>query len=417
VGSARARLEVTGTEIVGGAPAWTFTTTQLGSLASPSVSSALAEGPSGVTLVRSGDPSDPLVAELVPYQLFYYPLEAGTSFVQLACRGVDAGEDLDGDARNEGVDVRSVVTVVGTEDVTVPVGAFRATRIDTDLTLAFHLTTGGVVQSVADESEWYAPGVGLVRATSSLSVLGIAITDRTELVAYDVGGVAAGFPPVTAIASGQLVVGEVAQGGLEGYAAAVAPGTTHAATLLGASDLVTLSVYGDDATLAAPVCATGASREARECRLPPTSSPLYLGVDGALVAGPSAGFALLVAPPPAVATPADEVATIPADTVAVGQVGPLGESHYTAIGLAPGVPATVAIAALTADADLRVYVDATRSLQLACTLGHSDVSAEPESCTFVPGTDTAGTDVYFDVWGGELERDGAAYRLVVVEGP
>jgi hypothetical protein len=412
--SGRVRVEVTGTEVVGGTSASTFTTTQL-VLGTPSTSAAVAEGPSGVTLVRGEDPGGVLSAQVVPYQLLYFPLEPGSSFVQVDCRNVEVGDDLDDDGRGDRVDVRSVVTAAPTETVGVPVGTFVASRIDTSLTMTFHLTTGGSVPASGLESQWYAPGVGLVRSTTSVSVEGISLTDRTELVAYDVGGVRAGFPEVAALATGELGVGEVARGGSRGYAAAVAPGTQIAATLFPLGDLSGLSVYGEDPTLGTAVCVSP-PLAAGECRLAPTSSPLYLAVDGAALVGASARFAILVAPPPAIPAPADEVAVIPLGTPTVGQVGPRGQSRYTTSGLTPGRPVTVGIASLGADADLRIYTDATRSIQIPCTLDHMDVGTWPEACTFVP--DPPGTtELYFDVLSGELEREGASYLIVVVEGP
>ena len=48
--------------------------------------------------------------------------------------GVHLDSDLDGDGRNDVVDVNSTVTVVGTETVSVPAGTFTATKVETKTT-------------------------------------------------------------------------------------------------------------------------------------------------------------------------------------------------------------------------------------------------------------------------------------------
>lgn len=62
----------------------------------------------GITYYGNNDTTDALTPQLIPYQMVNFPLQAGSNFVQVNKPGLDYGEDLDGDGKNETVDVNSV---------------------------------------------------------------------------------------------------------------------------------------------------------------------------------------------------------------------------------------------------------------------------------------------------------------------
>lgn len=196
----RTRVEVTGTRTVSGVVASVVEQGKVGDPASPDVS-LLAKGPSGVTEYAGGGVEPPL-DRLYPYQVVQFPLTAGASFEQVSCSGLDYGADLDGDGKNERVDVRSVVTVAGVEGVSVAAGSFDAVRVDTHLVLTIHFTTGQSATATGDQSIWFAPGVGPVRTRSTLSIEGRTDTLDEALVGYEVEGRRGGLQGSATLASG-----------------------------------------------------------------------------------------------------------------------------------------------------------------------------------------------------------------------
>lgn len=80
--------------------------------------------------------------------------------------GIDYGEDIDGDSRNESLSIISTVTVAGYESVTVDTGTFQncaklVTSAKETLT-ASRDQRQAVINVTA--TEWYAPGIGLVKS-------------------------------------------------------------------------------------------------------------------------------------------------------------------------------------------------------------------------------------------------------------
>jgi hypothetical protein len=180
-------VEVTGTRAVESAVASVFTATALDGGA-PEEESLISVGPSGVALYADPD-VDPVLRPLFPYQVLEFPLSPGRSFVQISCEGLDYGEDLDLDGKNERLDVHSVATVEGDEDLSLPAGAFTATRVSTQLTLTLRATAGGSATVVEDEAVWYAPGVGLVRSSTTLRSGGDVLAQQdSNLLGYEVSG-------------------------------------------------------------------------------------------------------------------------------------------------------------------------------------------------------------------------------------
>lgn len=111
------------------------------------------------------EPGTSIEKQLVPYQIVRFPIDIPSSFQQFDRKGLDFGNDLDGDEVNEQADMHAVVTVLGKDSVTVPAGTYpEAIRIEARMTM--RITLSGVKRSVIGTdvmTAWFAKGVGLVK--------------------------------------------------------------------------------------------------------------------------------------------------------------------------------------------------------------------------------------------------------------
>ncbi len=110
-------------------------------------------------------PGTPLERQLVPYQIVRFPLIVPSSFQQFDRKGLTLGDDLDGDAQDEKVDVDATVTVAGEEDVTVPAGTYtQAVKVVATMRMHIHLT--GLPRTIVGTdtmTAWFVRGIGLVK--------------------------------------------------------------------------------------------------------------------------------------------------------------------------------------------------------------------------------------------------------------
>ncbi|MDI1302591.1 MAG: Ig-like domain-containing protein [bacterium] len=99
------------------------------------------------------------------------PLRSGDHYLAYDYSGLDLGTDQDGDGINETVAIRLSVDVGGAEAVQVPAGNFtNALKVSTQYRYILTYSAGGapwVVNTTADE--WYVPGLGQIKTTSSTS--------------------------------------------------------------------------------------------------------------------------------------------------------------------------------------------------------------------------------------------------------
>jgi hypothetical protein len=356
----------------------------------------------GVAVLGVDD--DPTSQAIVPYWEVRFPLEPGSAFVQIDAKGIDFGEDLDGDGRNETVDVRSVVSMVGFETVTVPVGTFaEAAHLRREVSLRILMSRdGAIVNGTEAGNAWFARGVGWIQRTSTVAAAGVSVTTREFLDAFLVDGVAGGI----AEAPAPVINGSVGADGASFVLWRDVPAGRRTAVLAGLSAEADLRVLTASCTAGSGTQKGGLEPE--DCTFDGTGGPLVVRVAGA----PGTRYQLWQAPTPSIASPVNEASVVAASTVTVGQVGARGESTYAASGLASG-RYTISIAGLSDDADLKVYADDTYSVELDCTLRSvGDVMAEPEDCT----TSSDG-GLYFRVRGGELNMVGASYLIMVHPAP
>lgn len=184
---------ITGTKVVNGVTVTVFT--------SGGEESYYLKDSNGITYYGNNDPTATLTAQLVPYQMVNFPIEPGSSFVQVNKTGLDVGEDLDGDGKNETADAYSTVTVVGFESVAVPVGNFPdCARIETNLTLTVKLSLyNTTVTARGVDTTWVAPGIGIVKETTVVTVdnSSYSETETYELTGYTVDGQTVTAPDTT----------------------------------------------------------------------------------------------------------------------------------------------------------------------------------------------------------------------------
>jgi hypothetical protein len=125
------------------------------------------------------------------YPVLKFPLMINDHFLQMNVVGQDYGEDLDRDGVNEHIDAHSEITVVGVETVTVNAGTFEnCVRVQTDGRQTMHFSSDSSTRSVAiTTSEWYAPGMGLVKRTTSVTSGGYVVASESyNLTSYLVDG-------------------------------------------------------------------------------------------------------------------------------------------------------------------------------------------------------------------------------------
>lgn len=155
-----------------------------------------------------GGPQNPF--ELV---LLSSPVRLGERHVAIDKRYTDVGTDLDGDKLNDQMDV-AIWTLVKSEDtIDLPQRSdVKAVRVDTEIRLRARYSSDGSTSDVvsATVSEWYAPGLGLVRRTLDLPGSIPRAQAEEVLVTMDALDTGLGYTPlqVQRGASGSPVAGQ-----------------------------------------------------------------------------------------------------------------------------------------------------------------------------------------------------------------
>lgn len=186
-------LEATGTRTVLGQEATILASFDLDTRA-PLGESYRAVNDHGVLELGNDDASDTVTPMLVPYYSARFPLSVGDAFTSVQCSNLDWGKDLDGDGRNEFLDVELAVTVGAVEPIATELASFpEAARLEQRLTVTVR-TSGFPPQHEKLEglvTDWFVPGVGPVREVSEVPVG--TQGPASELVGYTVGNVARGL--------------------------------------------------------------------------------------------------------------------------------------------------------------------------------------------------------------------------------
>lgn len=182
-----------GTRLIGNIITSVMSITEL-----PSVSmheSYLVKDDSGLMAYGNNDSADTLTASLAPYRVVSFPIQVGASFQQVNKTGLNYGRDLDGDRKNEKIDISANVFVRGFETVTTAAGTFQnCLRVDTNVTETLTVSSNGARITVTGvETDWYAQDIGPVKQTITYSGNGQRSQVTEELTGYIVDGRSSGL--------------------------------------------------------------------------------------------------------------------------------------------------------------------------------------------------------------------------------
>ncbi|MCG3114859.1 MAG: Ig-like domain-containing protein [Candidatus Manganitrophus sp. SA1] len=159
---------ITGTKLINGLKATVFTETNHNNSLGEISEYYLVKYREGIIYQGNSDSSDFLTPALVPYRQFLFPMQMNAVFEQTRKTGLDLGEDLDGDGRNERVDFTSQVTMAGFESVTVPVGSFpKSVKVQAEgkMTITFSRNRTSFTATEV-QTQWFASGVGPIKRMS-----------------------------------------------------------------------------------------------------------------------------------------------------------------------------------------------------------------------------------------------------------
>lgn len=361
--------------------------------------------PNGIANLGSDSLGDPALSTGDPFWELGFPLSVGDHFIQLDREGITTGEDIDGDTVHETYDIRSEVTVEAMENLSVPAGDFSDVyklRRDVDMTVT--LSSDSSTETIdATERTWYAPNVGPIKRVSTIGSGGSTETYTEELDVFIVGGVLSGIT----LLSSESVQSEIRSQEIDVYVYTVTPGQQYLTALGDLDGNVDLVPYLPD------YCVMGSTNrpdnQDESCVVEAVDDRIVIAIRGV----DESNYTLSVGAVPTIETPENEGTSedpveIQPGLPRLGQVGSRGTSYYSATGLSLG-DYNVSITALSADADLHIYMDNTYSLELDCTLrAPGDTDDSPEDCTV-----NSVAEIYFSVTGGELNRDGATYLITV----
>lgn len=155
-------IKVSGTKLVGTNTAFVLTSLNVDN---PGESGEEYFLKNNAAIYYLGDNSPTTSFPITPYPVIKFPVLQDGSFVQVNKAGIDYGKDLDGDGHNDSLAIYSKVTVAGYESVTVDAGTFEnCARLVTSITETLTASRDQRQAVVnATISEWYAPGLGLVK--------------------------------------------------------------------------------------------------------------------------------------------------------------------------------------------------------------------------------------------------------------
>lgn len=149
----------------------------------------------GVVSYGNDDPSDAFTRRLIPIKAIHFPFTLGQSTILGEKSGLDWGEDVDGDNRNETFSLSVVQNVIGFEQLTIGAGNFPLTlKVQQISTFNIAATSGETVEVIQTDTSWYVSGVGLVKRHSIAEIPDVfqISTETDDLISYIVSGQSAG---------------------------------------------------------------------------------------------------------------------------------------------------------------------------------------------------------------------------------
>ncbi len=203
----------TGTKVINGITTTIFTETNPGNTGQAE-EEYLFKDSRAITNWGNNDGADRITPQLVPFQEVMFPLKLGSSFDQVNKKGLDFGLDLDFDGVREKADLTSVIVIAAFEEVSVPVGSFpNSVKIETKVTITVTLSRDNTkVTETGTETEWFAPGIGLIKRSSLIEIQGggqsFNETVTEELIGYIVDGHGGGIRIEITPSSGLIKTGD-----------------------------------------------------------------------------------------------------------------------------------------------------------------------------------------------------------------
>jgi hypothetical protein len=167
-------MEVTGTTTVLGQQASVFTQQIYAPPdGTPATESYYAKDLFGVTALGGSGAANEFdfTSRLYPYRLLLFPVAVGPVST-LSRSGMDIGQDLDGDGRNEKLTFTQKIAITGFEPVSVTAGDYpsaarQVTTLNGDLYLTLYQVS---VKLSALGTNWVVPGAGAVKSDFTLTV-------------------------------------------------------------------------------------------------------------------------------------------------------------------------------------------------------------------------------------------------------
>jgi hypothetical protein len=123
-------------------------------------------------IIYGWQPTDKVFSKIGPFQFIRFSLSVPSSLQQFNATGLAFGKDLDRDGMEEKADVISIMTVVGTESLTVPAGHYpEALRFDFDMRITVYLSRSGERLIISTTgTRWYGKNVGLLKEVKAIAM-------------------------------------------------------------------------------------------------------------------------------------------------------------------------------------------------------------------------------------------------------
>lgn len=143
-----------------------------------------------------------------------------------------------------------------------------------------------------------------------------------------------------------------------------------------------------------------------------SGNALYFKISGKSLTTPGAHMVLMIQEYFRAANEENQVGPVifNADACYLGTVGSRGQSVYEVDNLISDTEYYITLFALTADADLFIYTDATYSFYIPTDKISSDITNQPEEYYY--RADASGK-IYLKVHSGSLNREGATFKILV----
>jgi hypothetical protein len=177
--------KILGTDKKGGVEVQVFSETNQGGRGP--TESYFKQDKTGITY-WGGSPTTDFESRLVPYKVIPFPIVFGEPYRQIERNGVPYETDLDQDGARERADALAEITAVGFETISTPAGHFRNTiKFEGKMTIWITLSKDKTkVVIVSQMTNWFAPGVGMVKGIERVSLPAIGGKPSLESIMTEV---------------------------------------------------------------------------------------------------------------------------------------------------------------------------------------------------------------------------------------